>query len=637
MASWRSLGPAVDTLSLPDAALPAGLIQAPSRFDPYRNPKLATNRRKLVLNQMFKLGYITQPQLDEALATPVETQIIPREAQKAQSQYPAPHFVEEVKRFIRNDARFGETPAERNDLLTNGGLRIYTTVDLGMQQKMEDAAKERYNDQGRSDPDVGMVAIDPRTGYVKAMYGGYNYFDTDPAHSYAQVNLAVGSGRATGSTFKAIALTAALANGIGIKTKFKSPSKTVVKIPGFAPWPVGGGHGSANSSLSDCAIYSSNTCFANLTADERVLPSGVAEYAAKMGIDTTDDWQAVPSATLGANNNTVLEMTGAYDTFANRGIFVPPTMVTKVVRADGTVLFQHTHVQSKVLEPGQADDINAALEGVLKKGTAKGKGIDRPAAGKTGTTDSKTDAWFIGYTPDLVTGVWVGYSQPQTTKRGDIGRLKPLPGYGADMAAPVWQAFMKKALEGVAPTPFTKGTSTDDQGTETTEVAPEPTTTTSTIPPGNTAIFEVTSNPTMVSMPTLTGGNTNGASSKAKKAGLKLRRVDVSREGSLPGTVLAQSPGPGAKVPSGSEVVIEATPGNPPPTVPLPEATGSLAADSSASMKKTGWTVTQVVEAAPAGFLLPSGVPPVSGQVWQMSPAVGTVTRDGKVTIWVQP
>ena len=206
-----------------------------------------------------------------------------------------------------------------------------------------------------------MVAIEPRTGYVKAMYGGYDYFDTNPAHSYAQVNLAVGTGRATGSTFKSIALRPRSANGIGIKSTFKSPSKTVVKIPGFAPWSVGGGHGPSTATLADCITYSSNTCFANVTADERVLPSGVAEYAAKMGINTIRPWDEVPAATLGSNNNTVLEMTGAYDTFANRGIFVPPTMVTKVVRADGTVLFQHTHVQSKVLEPGQADDINAAL------------------------------------------------------------------------------------------------------------------------------------------------------------------------------------------------------------------------------------------------------------------------------------
>ena len=107
-----------------------------------------------------------------------------------------------------------------------------------------------------------------------------------------------------------------------------------MKIPGFEDWPVGGGHGPSNSTLSDCAIYSSNTCFANLTADDRVLPSGVAEYAAKMGINTGGNWRAVPAATLGSNNNTVLEMTAAYDTFANRGVYVPPTMVTKVVRAE---------------------------------------------------------------------------------------------------------------------------------------------------------------------------------------------------------------------------------------------------------------------------------------------------------------
>ncbi|HKY16948.1 MAG TPA: PASTA domain-containing protein, partial [Microthrixaceae bacterium] len=351
----------------------------------------------------------------------------------------------------------------------------------------------------------------------------------------------------------------------------------------------------------------------------RVLPTRVTEYAAKMGIDTNDGFQTVPSSVLGTNDNTVLEMTAAYDTFANRGVFVPPTMVTKVVRADGTVLFQHQHNQTKVIEAGAADGITKAMEGVLERGTAAGRGIDRPAAGKTGTTQENTDAWFIGYTPDLVTGVWTGYV-PRNGKR------RTLPGAGARMAAPVWQAFMKKALEGVPPTPFATG---GDPAAATT--------TTTTIPPGNTSIFRVAKNPTTVTMPTLTGGTTTAAASKIRKAGLRLRRIDVSTPNVLPGQVLSQSPGPGAKVPSGSEVVIEATPGSPPPTVPLPDVTGQLATDAVASMKKTGWSVTQTPQPAPEGFLLPSQLPPTPGQIWQISPAPGTVVPDGKVTVLVQP
>jgi penicillin-binding protein 1A len=306
-------------------------------------------------------------------------------------------------------------------------------------------------------------------------------------------------------------------------------------------------------------------------------------------------------------------------------------MVTKVVRADGTVLFQHQHNQTKVIEAAAADQITAALEGVLERGTAAGRGIDRPAAGKTGTTQENTDAWFIGYTPDLVTGVWTGYV-PRNGKR------RVLPGAGARMAAPVWQAFMKAALADLPPTPFQRG---GDPAA--------PTTTTTTIPPGNTEIFELAEQRTEVAMPTLTGGTTTAAASKARRAGLVLRRVDISVPGALPGQVLAQSPGPGAKIPRGAEVVIEATPGSPPPTVPLPDVIGRMASEAVASMKRTGWGVTQTVQAAPAGFLLPAppptdpalpppvGVPPVSGQIWQMAPAAGTVVPDGKVTVYVQP
>ena len=478
-----------------------------------------------------------------------------------------------------------------------------------------------------------MVSIEPKTGYVKAMYGGYNFWDTNPKHSYAQVNLAVGGGRQVGSTFKAITLTAALASGIDIKTRYPAPAKTTVKIAGYAPWSVSG-DALGSASLEQCLIDSANTCFANLIADPRVGPKKVTEYAAKMGINTLGKFKTVPSETLGTNNNTVLDMTGAYDTFANRGVFVPPTMITKVVRADGTVLYDHTHIQSKVLEPKQADEVTTAMQGVLTKGTAKKVGglVGRPSAGKTGTTQSKTDAWFIGFTPDLVTGVWVGYSQPGTTKRGEIGRLRPLPGYGADMAAPVWKDFMDAALANTPPDPF--GQVSLSPGGPTLVTTPPPTST--TVPAGNSAIFQVGTAPKTVTMPTLTGLNINAATARAKQAGLKVQRVD-STKGGLPGQVVAQSPAPGSKVPSGSEIVVEATPGNPPPTSRLPDVVEQMAADAAAALRRGGWVPSTVTQAATPGYLYQDGSAPVSGQVWQIIPNAGVVSPDGKVTIYVQP
>jgi penicillin-binding protein 1A len=632
VASQRYFGHDVSQLTIPEAAMLAGIVQAPTRYDPYRNPKTTTNRRDTVLDKMHQLGYITDAEWVTAKATPLNAQLIPAAQAAAQSHYAAPHFVEEVKRYIRSNPLFGKTAAERNDLLTNGGLRIYTTLDPRMQAQMEQAAAQKYPHQGTSNPDIGMVAIEPKTGYVKAMYGGYNFWDTSPNHSYAQVNLAVGGGRQVGSTFKAITLTAALASGIDINAHYSAPAQTVVKIPGYAPWAVQG-DALGNASLSQCLIHSANTCFANLIADPRVGPRKVTEYAAKMGINTLGKFKTVPSETLGTNNNTVLEMTGAYDTFANRGVFVPPTLITKVVRADGTVLYDHTHIQSKVLEPKQADEITSAMQGVLTQGTAAKVGglTGRPSAGKTGTTQSKTDAWFIGFTPDLVTGVWVGYSQPGTVKRGEIGRLRTLPGYGADMAAPVWKQFMDAALANTPPSPF--GQVSLSPSGPTVVTTPPPTST--TVPAGNSAIFQVGSVPKTVTMPTLTGLNINVATSRAKQAGLKLQRVESSQSGGSPGQVMAQSPAPGSKVPSGSVIVVEATPGSPPPTSAVPNVVQQLAVDAAASLRRGGWVVSQVSQAATS--LFQDGSAPVSGQVWQVIPNAGVVSPDGKVTIYVQP
>ena len=647
VASKTYFGHAIDDpehpLAVPEAAMLAAVINSPALYNPYKHPEAATRRRNLVIKKMAELGYITPAQETQSIAAPL--QVSPPASQAPTQRYPAPHFVEEVKRFIRTDPHFGATQAEREDLLLNGGLRIYTTVDLALQAKAEAAVTQIYPNQARAigdskkSPDVGLVSIDPHTGYVKAMVGGYDYFDTNNTiHSYAQVNLAT-SGRQVGSTFKTIALAAALSNGVKITDTFNAPGATTIRLAGYAPWTVSGDP-LGRASLSQCIIHSANTCFANLVADKRVLPQRVTEFAQKMGIDTKHNFDTVPSEVLGTNNSNVLEMTGAYGTFANNGVFVNPVLVTKVVRADGTVIYQNEHLQTKVVEPEVARDITTALEGVLTSGTAAGRGIDRPAAGKTGTTQGNTDAWFVGYTPQLVPGVWTGYAPPLATGQRTIGRLRQLPGVGAKMAAPVWQAFMKTALDGSPPTDFTYSIGA-------------PGTTTTTVPPGNTDIFRIeTTSPKLVSMPALTPGNMRDAAVAARRVGLRITRIDVDSPGTLPGQVLSQSPAAGSKVPSGSTIVVEATPGDPPPTVPIPDVTGQAAADATATLTKGGWKVTQTVAPAPAGLVLPSATTttappdgsappppagPAPGQVWQISPAVGSVSPDGNVTITVQP
>ena len=351
MASKGYFGHGVETISLPEAALLAALIQAPGATDPFKNPSAALKRRNLVLEKMASLGYITDAERASATETPIQLSSTP--ASDPTHRYPAPFFVEEVKRFIRSDEHFGKTPAERDNLLLNGGLKIYTTLDLAMQAKAEAAITTHFPHQDRKvtdsnkDPDAALVAIDPRTGFVKALVGGYDYFDTDTdTHPYAQVDLAVGGGRQVGSTFKSIALAEALSKGITMSDTYPAPGATTVKIAGYAPWTLSGDN-LGRASLTECIVHSANTCFANLIADKRVLPKGVTEMAKKMGINTGANpvtgkkFATVPAEVLGVNNNTVLEMASAYSTFPNRGIHVPPVMITKVVKSDGTVIYQH--------------------------------------------------------------------------------------------------------------------------------------------------------------------------------------------------------------------------------------------------------------------------------------------------------
>ena len=628
MAAKRYFGMDVGELDASRAATLAGLIQQPSRFDPYRNLAGATTRRNLVLDAMLDQGYLTQRQYDEATAQILLEQVIPLEEAQAPNTYPAAHFVDEVKRFIRTNDAFGESAADREELLVEGGLQIFTTIDLGMQEKAEQAIAQTYPDQDRpitdrrKDPDVGLVSIDPKTGYVKAMVGGYDYWDTDfETHPYAQVNLAAGGGRQMGSAMKPIALIAALRNGIEMSDRFSAPGKATVKIDGFEAWEVKGAS-LGKAALSTCTYKSANTCFANLIADERVLPQGFTDAASLVGIDTGGSWKTVPSAVLGANNTTVFDLAGAYGTFANRGVYVPPAIVTKVISADGTVLYQHAHTQRKVLEPNEADDVIAAMEKVFTSGTATGRGIGRPAAGKTGTTQDSTDAAFYGYTPDLVTGVWAGFAQ--LTPDGDLRRIGMT---GARGAAPVWQRFMNSALEGTPPTPWPTGEEVN--GT---------TTTTTTIPPINDEIFELEGEPRLVSMPDMDGRNTNEAASLARRQGLRLRRINIEGDHPIPGQVLAQSPPAGKAIPIGSTVVVEATPGNPPPKEPLPDVLGQPGTGAVENLRGIGWTITAEERRAPnTPYKLPNGDWLLPGHIWQMTPEAGTVVEDGKVTVYIQP
>lgn len=433
-AAQTYFGKSVEDVTLAEAALIAGLIKFPNAANPIDWPNRALDRRDIVLEGMFRQELISEAELDEALAEPLH--IAERISVEA-VRYPAGHFVEEVRNWFLANPEFGDTRQARAHLLYGGGLRIYTTVDLELQAKAE-AARDQILPNGETDPEVGIVAMEPATGAVRAMVGGRDFFGETRSAKY---NLAMSSGRPGGSTFKPFVLATALSQGMPLDTVYPAPSTRSFKMgEGQDDWVVtGGGQGSAD--LRRMTTSSINTAYAALMID--VGPANAISMAHRLGINT--HMNPVPAAVLGSENVTVLDMATAYSTFANSGLLVPPTLVERIERADGTLLWQHAHSQSRVLSADVADTITNILIDAISYGTGTSARLaGRPAAGKTGTGVKYRDAWFVGYTPQLATAVWVGFPDAQIPMTYPN---TPISVFGGTYPARIWQAFMAPAHE----------------------------------------------------------------------------------------------------------------------------------------------------------------------------------------------
>lgn len=545
-AAQEYFGADVEDLTLEQSALLAGIIQAPSRHDPRINPDGALERRNLVIDEMLEQNLITGQQAEQASSTPIV--LAPESPAPTTQRYAAPHFVDEVKEWLLDDSdALGETRAERRQALLRGGLRIETTIDLKLQDEAERAVSAVLPGQGsdRRAPDAALVSIDPRSGYVRAMVGGYDYWGT---HSYRQANLAVGSGRQTGSAFKPIVMAAALENGVSPSKLFDAPSRAEIRIPGGI-WRVKGG-GIGAGTMAECTVVSSNTCYANIMMDPEVGPERSVEMARDLGVVSTVV-KPNPAIVLGANNATVQDMASVYATFANDGVYVPPALVTRIIGPDGAVIYQHSHEQRRAMSSANVREVAGALEGVIQRGTGTRAGIGRPAGGKTGSAQNNTDAWFTGFTQQLATAVWVGFAEPRASANGSRQLVSMSPPntrivvYGGTYPAQIWSRFMKGALEGTAPTPLMDPLT-----------VPTPTT---TIPEPNSEFAEPVSPVEQVTVPDLSGLDSSTAGSRLKRAGLEGERVTLTTAGAQPGMVANQSPPPGSKLPRGSSVWIEVT------------------------------------------------------------------------------
>jgi penicillin-binding protein 1A len=410
-------------LTIAQAALLAGLPQSPVNLNPYNNLDGALSRQRAVLGRMVANGYITQAQ---ATAAEEETITLKSAADPNQGIYDCGYFVSYVRKQLLQQYS--------DNMVFTGGLQVYTTIDTRLERAAERAVKKVL--PNKSDPTAAIVSIDPRTGYIVAMYGGRDYFKNS-------FNMATQGRRQPGSSFKTFTLVTALEQGIPPYRPMNASSPAV--IPSHPPWIVHNSEGSGKGyiTISQATENSVNCVFARLIWE--IGPSNVAATARRMGI--TSPIPSIPSITLGSAPVSPLEMASAYGTLANNGVHVDPESVTRIVDASGAVIFDYNPAGTRVLTPQIAWATTQQLMGVVRGGTGTRAALaGREVAGKTGTTQDYHDAWFIGYTPQLVTAVWMGYARGAVPMRNVHGQRA----FGGTFCAPMFHYFMAAALKGRA-------------------------------------------------------------------------------------------------------------------------------------------------------------------------------------------
>jgi penicillin-binding protein 1A len=416
-------------LNLAEAALLAGIPADPSGYDPVRHPERARARRQKVLGDMLEGGSITIREYENANRDPLPR---PDDLRLPGVETPwAPYFTNYVKQQLLESKRYGPSK------VFGGGLRVRTTIDLGLQQLARNAISKWLPDP--EGPAAALVAIDPQTGNVLGMIGGRNYRES-------QFNLAVQSARQPGSAFKPFVLAAALQQGISPSTSFVS--KPVSISLGDKFWFVENYEDSylGTTDLGTATIYSDNAVYAQLT--RLVGPGRVAATAKRLGI--TSPLRDYFSIGLGAQAVNPLELARAYSAFANGGYrfdtrsFGDRPRVIEQISEPGGAVDRNAQTPQRVLTARSGRIVNDLLQQVIQQGTGRRAALPGwPAAGKTGTTENHGDAWFVGYTPQLVTAVWVGYPsqlRPMLTEfHGD-------PVAGGTYPAQIWKSFMEAAL-----------------------------------------------------------------------------------------------------------------------------------------------------------------------------------------------
>lgn len=424
-ASQMYFGKSASQLNLAESALLAGIPKGPTYYSPYNYMKNAKNRQRIVLNSMVETGSITAAEADAAYDQIVALK--PESERK--STEAAPYFRDYIRKLAVEKLGIDEK------LLEHGGLSIYTTLDMHMQQAAEQAVSKGLN--GNNELETALISLDPRTGYIKAMVGGRNYMENQYNHVFAAT-------RQPGSSFKPIMYLTALDSGELTSLSMFESKPTLFHYDNdrktYQP------HNFGDKYLGEIDLKRAIAASDNIYAVNTILKIGtekVISMAHNMGI--TSKLENVPSLALGVSPVSPFEMAAAYSVIDGGGMQIQPTAILRITDAGGRILYEAPKpVGKQVANPAAAYVLTRLMEGVFEEGGTGNRVaalMKRPVAGKSGTTN--TDAWMIGFTPELTTAVWVGYDKGKNVTTTDAHR-----------AAPIFAEYTEKALENVPPKIF---------------------------------------------------------------------------------------------------------------------------------------------------------------------------------------
>jgi penicillin-binding protein 1A len=567
----------MDELTISEAATLSVMVRNPSLYNPRRRPEVTLERRDQVIREMEENGWITTEEADAAIEEPLG--VVEAPLRRGQ----ADHVVAEVKRQLLNDPEFaflGESPEERKKAVFGcpaddvaceggGGLQVFTTIDLELQQKAneilaswlplppyeENLAKckeilpnetddflARYAETHSCVPTGAMTMVDNWTGAVKVMASGLPF-------EFSQFDLAVQGRRNPGSSFKPFGLVAALENGftMGHTWSGKSPVKIECPFPcapnGSNIWTVnnaGASYGVID--LAEATYGSVNAVYAQLSLE--VGPEKIVDVAKRMGVDESA-LDPVLSIVLGSSAVSTREMANAFSNFATNGLHADDYVIAKIVNSEGETIYEHEAETTQVADPAIFAAAHRALSVVPVSGTAPRANIGIPQGGKTGTHQSYLDAWYVGYTPEFSTAVWVGYEAQQVPLVNVVINGQPYDRvFGGSVPAPIWAEFMSYVHQDLPVTDF----------------PPEP---------ANIGQYLV---PPPTTVPNVIGLPEDDAVAELREARLN---ASVDRIPSLQpaGIVVRQSAAGGSTVKQGSFVTIYVSTGEL-PSGPLPNLTG---------------------------------------------------------------